>query len=317
MIDLKNILDYLNGNLSEEEQERFLLLLDSSDADMKEFEFMQHVNSASDDLDHIKLFDEEAEWAVIENRLDDIKEKSKASRILRIMAIAASILLFGFAIHYLFKEEPLYKEMATKNSLDTITLVDGSIVYLGENSKIKYFIRQDKKTNRRYVELEGNATFDIAHNKDLPFVVKIGDAGIDVLGTVFKIDVVPAGIGVENIKGLINLFEWENAANNLVLKAGDKAVYTSDGIRKVLPPPKKIDLSGKYYKVEDLLDFLFDKYETRMSTAPYADIIMGDTVFIDIDQPLESILSQLDTTAVLKYRKTCKNCFEISVLKSK
>ncbi len=317
MIYLKNILDYLNGNLSEEEKERFLLLLDSSDADKKEFEFIQKVNRSSEDLGDIRIFDEEKEWAKIESLLDNNQVKSKAPRIIRIMAIAASILLFGFAINYFFKQEPLYKEMITKDSLDTIMLIDGSKVYLGKNSRIKYFVRQDKKTNRRYVELEGNATFDIAHNKDLPFVVKVGDAGIDVLGTVFKIDAVPAGIGVENIMGLINLFEWKNASNNLILKQGDKAVFTSDGIRKVLPKPKKVDLLGKYYKVENLLDILFNKYETRMSTAPYADIIMEDTVFIDINQPLESILSQLDSTAVLKYRKTCKNCFEISVLKSK
>jgi len=317
LIDLKNILDYLNGNLSEAEEERFLLWLDSSDANKEDFEFMQHVYKSSEGLDKVKIFDEDKEWAKIEGKLDNTQTKSLTPRILRVIAVAASILLFGFVIHYFFKQEPYYRELVTKDNLDTVKLIDGSKVYLGKNSKIKYFIRQDKKTNRRYVEFEGNATFDIAHNKDLPFVVKVGDAGIDVLGTVFKIDKVSAGIGVENMQGLINLFEWKNASNNLILKQGDKAVFTNDGIRKVLPKPKKVNLSGKYYKVEDVLDYLFDKYDARMSTAPYADIAMEDKVFVDINQSLENILSQLDTTAVLKYRRTCRNCFEISILKSK
>jgi len=318
LIDLKNILAYLQGDLSKKEKERFLLHLDSSDTNKEEFEFMQRVFNSGEELKNIKLFEEEEEWGKIEGLLkdDNIEIKGK-SRALRIISIAASILLFGFLINYFFTDPPMFNEVATTDKLDTIKLVDGSIVYLGKNSKLKYFVRQDKKTNRRYVEFDGNATFDIAHNKDLPFVLKTKGAGIDVLGTIFKIEQVEAGIGVENIKGLINLFEWENASNSLILKKGEKAIFTPDGIRKILPKPKKVDLSGNYLKVEDIIEKLFDKYEIRFTTAPYADIQMDDKVFVDMNQTLENILTQLDTTAIIKYRKTCRNCFEISELKSK
>jgi len=307
----------LHGDLSKNEKERFLLKLDSSDKLREEFDFFQRVNDSAADLDHIKLFDEEVEWNAIESKLEDKQSSNSKSRYLRIFSIAASILVLGFLLNYFFTEKPLYQEVATGDNLDTIRLVDGSVVYLGKNSQLKYFVRQDEKTNRRYVELIGDATFDIAHDKDLPFVLKTQDAGIDVLGTIFKVERVSTGIGFENIRGLINLFEWENASNSLILKEGEKAIFTPDGIRRVLPKPVKVDLSGGYYKVEKIIDLLFEKYETRFSTAPYADVRMEDEVFIDIDQPLESILSQLDTTADIKYRKTCKNCYEISVLRSK
>ena len=317
MVDLKNILDYLHGNLSKKEKERFILNLDSSDSDKEKFDFVQRVFDSAPELNDIKLFDEENEWNEIESLfVDSPKDKGKL-RALRILAIAASVLLFGLLINYLFTEPPMYNVVTTTNNLDTIKLIDGSIVYLGKNSRLKYFVRQDKKTNRRYVELDGNATFDIAHNKDLPFVLKTKDAGIDVLGTVFSIEQVEAGIGVENISGLINLFEWENASNSLILKKGEKAVFTPDGIRKILPKPKKVNLSGNYMKVEDIIERLFDKFEIRFTTAPYADIQMEDKVFVDMNQSLENILAQLDTTAIVKYRKTCRNCYEISELKSK
>jgi len=318
LTDLKNILAYLRGNLSKKDETRLLLGLDSSDKKREEFDFVQRVFNVSSELKDIKLFEEEKEWSKLEGLLQENNKENGKYRVLRIVSIAASFLLLGFILNYLFTKPPsLYNEVVTTSELDTIRLVDGSVVYLGENSRLKYFTRQDKKTNRRYVELDGTAIFDIAHNNDLPFVVKTKGAGIDVLGTVFKIEQVKAGVGVENIKGLINLFEWENASNSLILKEGDKAIFTPDGIRRILPKPKKVDLSGDYYKVEDIIEMLFNKYETRVSTAPYADVQMEDKVFVNMDQPLKDILSQLDTTSIIKYRRTCKNCYEVSVLKSK
>lgn len=82
-----------------------------------------------------------------------------------------------------------------------IKLSDGSIVWLNSGSKLVYpsVFNGDK----RELYLEGEAIFDVAHNKNKPFIVISENQEIEVLGTVF---------GVTNYKD-------ENALNT-VLKSG-------------------------------------------------------------------------------------------------
>ena len=67
-----------------------------------------------------------------------------------------------------------------------LTLSDGTKIWLNSNSKLRYptkFIGKE-----RLVELEGEAYFDVSENKDFPFVVKMNDIHVKVLGTEFNIN---------------------------------------------------------------------------------------------------------------------------------
>jgi ferric-dicitrate binding protein FerR (iron transport regulator) len=319
LIKTNNILNFIQGTLSEQEKSRIELWIDSSDENRKEYMFLKSIFDESQNLEDIKLFNDEDEWNEIEGLLEEKKTKliSFSRRTMRIASIAASFLLLYLTINYFFNKEPLYKEIATTNFLDTINLVDGSIVYLGENSKLKYYTRIDDKSIKRYVELNGKAKFEVSKYERLPFVVQTGGAGIDVLGTIFNTNEVDSGVGVENIEGLIKLFEWNNAANSIILKKGEKAVFQNGGITKILPKVEKKVMIGRYQRIEDVVDYLFRKYDSKVNTAPYAHINMEDKIFINLKQPLEKIMSQLDTTADFKFRKTCSNCYEIKVLRAK
>ena len=319
MIKTKNILDFIQGTLSEQEKRKVELWIDSSDENRKEYMFLKSLFDESQNLENIKLFSGEEEWDEIEDLLenDDVKLIPFTQRTFKFVGLAASLLLFYFTVNYFLKKEPLYSEVITTNFLDTIYLVDGSKVYLGENSKLKYYNRIDDELKKRYVELIGAAKFDVSKNENLHFVVQTGGAGVDVLGTIFQTKEGDAGVEVENIEGLIKLFEWNNAANSIILKKGEKAVYQNSGIAMVIPKPVKKVVIGKIHKIEDVIEYILDKFETRANTAPYAHIDMREKVFVNLKQPLEKIISQLDTTAEFKYRKTCSNCYEIKVLKAK
>lgn len=67
-----------------------------------------------------------------------------------------------------------------------LTLSDGTKIWLNSNSKLKYPTRFTGK--QRIVELEGEAYFDVSKNKDFPFVVKMNDIQIKVLGTSFNVN---------------------------------------------------------------------------------------------------------------------------------
>lgn len=67
-----------------------------------------------------------------------------------------------------------------------LTLSDGTRIWLNSNSKLKYPTRFTGK--ERLVELEGEAYFDVSKNKDFPFIVKMNDIQIKVLGTSFNVN---------------------------------------------------------------------------------------------------------------------------------
>jgi len=70
-----------------------------------------------------------------------------------------------------------------------IILSDGSKVYLNSGSKLVFppiFMG-----DQREVFLEGEGIFEVAHNKDQPFIVKSNNHEIEVLGTVFNVSNYP------------------------------------------------------------------------------------------------------------------------------
>ncbi|WP_372752426.1 FecR family protein [Mariniflexile sp.] len=66
-----------------------------------------------------------------------------------------------------------------------IQLSDGSTVWLNSGSRLVYPIVF--KGKRREVYLEGEAIFDVAHNKKQPFIVMSQNQEVEVLGTVFGV----------------------------------------------------------------------------------------------------------------------------------
>jgi hypothetical protein len=66
-----------------------------------------------------------------------------------------------------------------------IILSDGSKVWLNSGSKLVFPAYFSK--NRREVYLEGEAIFEVAHNKNKPFFVQVTNYNVQVLGTVFNI----------------------------------------------------------------------------------------------------------------------------------
>ncbi|WP_214225954.1 FecR family protein [Pedobacter sp. B4-66] len=68
-----------------------------------------------------------------------------------------------------------------------INLPDGTKVWLNAESSLKFPIAFESIGNR-LVELSGEAYFEVAHNKDQPFIVKTSKQELEVLGTTFNIN---------------------------------------------------------------------------------------------------------------------------------
>ena len=82
-----------------------------------------------------------------------------------------------------------------KNSF--IRLPDGTVAYLNAGSKLMYPTVFGGKT--REVALLGEGYFEVAHNPEQPFVVKVNDLSVVALGTVFNISAYPSDKIVETM----------------------------------------------------------------------------------------------------------------------
>ncbi len=321
MIGETDILKFIEGRLSEVEKSEVQSWIDSSEANHDEYEFYKMVLSESKNLHSIELVDESKAWDEFK-KMTDFPEANTGlrKRMPYIMGIAASFLIIAGALIFMFWPKPLYKELTTFSNQDTIRLVDGSKIFVNDSSKIKYFTRLTKKQKERYIEVTGSATFDIAPDKNLPFVVKANGAGVSVLGTVFNVNVKGNRIECENLEGVVKLFEWVEPDNNLILNKGEKAIFENGVISLILPelpPPPPPAPKGKYRSIGYILEYFFEHYVERVNTAPYSNIDFNAKVFVNLNQPLKGIIEQLDTTANIRFRQNCPGCYEFTKFKSK
>jgi transmembrane sensor len=99
----------------------------------------------------------------------------------------------------------------------TITLSDGSVLFLNTNSAVR--IRFGKQ--RRDIDLiRGEARFQVAGSPQRPFVVATTDATIRALGTVFNVAMDPEGTQVAVIEGRVELRERDASGAQSAADAG-------------------------------------------------------------------------------------------------
>ncbi|MCU4162386.1 FecR family protein [Carboxylicivirga caseinilyticus] len=106
--------------------------------------------------------------------------------IKRVSGIAA-ILLIGLMISTLFNPFDNDKrwQSVIAQQQEKIELPDGSIVVLSPGSEIKFPDKFEAKSRR--VKIKGKAYFDVAHNKNQPFIVETNHTKTKVLGTKFTL----------------------------------------------------------------------------------------------------------------------------------
>lgn len=155
------------------------------------------------------------------------KTKIALLDVLKIAAIV--VLVFGAVFTWILAGN---KQEAGENTVvvrygeqSQVTLSDGTNIWLNSGSKLTYPSSFNGKT--REVKLEGEAYFDVKHDKKKLFVVNVGKIRVKVLGTAFNIKSYPGDNKIETtlIRGSVvieNTGRGENEAP-IVLKPGEKA----------------------------------------------------------------------------------------------
>lgn len=145
--------------------------------------------------------------------------------VIKIAAAAAIVLGFAFlAKNFLQPSSQPFIVSTTSNQQEKVTLTDGSIVWLNENSSLT-FNAPGNRTERR-ATLKGEAFFEVAENPNKPFIIETEDTKVQVLGTAFNVRAVDGEYFTEvQVQSGKVSFKTKETQEEVILTADEKGVY--------------------------------------------------------------------------------------------
>ncbi|QIK59283.1 hypothetical protein G7050_05300 [Dysgonomonas sp. HDW5A] len=173
-----------------------------------------------------------------------------------IAVLLVSIVAVSIVVNQNLKDKHLLSLYNEKNEATLVTtLEDGSIVYLADQTSLKYPKHFERE--RREVFLQGNAFFDVKGNRKRPFVIETDLIQVEVLGTAFNVK------GKDNDNFSLSVDRGEvkvtlkKTGQSIYVKAGETGLLRSDQLHTM--PTKDADQFYSYtrqiqFKDERLAD---------------------------------------------------------------
>jgi transmembrane sensor len=221
----------------------------------------------------------------------------------------------GGALQYTGTESSMrYNTVSTpRGGQYKLVLGDGTRVWLNADSYLKFPAGFNDK--QRNVELKGEAWFEVAKNKEHPFIVKIltpaGDGGtVEVLGTHFNINAYgdeDHAVKTTLVEGLVNV---SRHANSKLLHPGEQAVCSLDDTKDAITIRRLPDLDealawtkGKFvfrdatiYSIGEQIKRWYDVDVEYQGT-----ITQHFNIEADRSLPLQKLLDGLERTAEAEF----------------
>ncbi len=151
-----------------------------------------------------------------------------------IIKIAAALVIIGLSSWFSLKifPEPEVTETVTGEVItynptgqkSKITLPDNSVIWLNSESSLTY--QKGFSDSIRYIQLDGEAYFQVEPDQDRPFVVETGNISTVALGTSFNIRNYPeeCAIEVSLLSGKVKVTDSE-ASNEVLLKPYEQVKF--------------------------------------------------------------------------------------------
>jgi len=231
------ISEFLSGNISPNEKEEFERWLNASPANKKFFlKSKKAWELSQNQIPPEKIAEDKTR--VIEKvqkiQTTQLIRVRRQMLIYKIAAVLAIPLTFALSWYFLQPKEQvapidqLCEISAPKGHVAKCILPDGSEVWLNTRSTISYNTTSFNQ-DLRQVQLSGEAFFEVAKNKEVPFQVTTPVANINVTGTSFNVKAYPESETFETVleEGSVEL-ELNNLSRQLVtLIPGERAVYNT------------------------------------------------------------------------------------------
>lgn len=189
----KYIIAYLEGQLSENELEKFNEQLKNSKTFSKEVEEISFIWRTSAELKLHDRIDTARKWSEISKKIKVDKFRSKLWQYTQIAASILLLPLLSITIYFFSELKNIsnnteYTEVRSAHgSITKTSLPDGTEVWLNSGSTLIY--PQTFESNKRVVKLFGEAYFKVSSDKKNRFDVQIqNELVVSAYGTEFNID---------------------------------------------------------------------------------------------------------------------------------
>jgi ferric-dicitrate binding protein FerR (iron transport regulator) len=237
------IVKYYQGTLSREENQHLLEWVNLNAENRQLFEDTQKVWQKSRNPAAEIDFDTEQEWIKLSNHIQPSPFQKKAEKdgphivkhlnpwLWRSIAAAITLLLVAFLVVYQPWSANNQSVFVTKSTANQVKqrhlLPDGSVVWLNENSTIRY--AEKFSTSTREVYLAGEAFFEVTEDPQKPFIIHGNHTITQVVGTSFNLKTKPeeAIVEVTVVSGKVRFFRENAPQKQVTLTAGMKGLYQS------------------------------------------------------------------------------------------
>ena len=261
--------------------------------------------------------DVDREWQHFASRLEQTQGAGKtvmfdiSNQWLRVAAAVVLVVVSGFVINYLLTRPADTIYQTAENAME-FSLPDGSVVTLNRNTKLTYGPQYGATT--REVILQGEAFFDVVADGKIPFVVKVEETLVRVVGTSFGVQGYAGrpALEVTVVTGKVNV-ATKGIDQPLQLEAGEKAIYSRNSreLKKhVNKDPnflswKTKELIFNAAPLQEVLTAVGFTYGVEITVStPLADSCRVTVSFSN--QSLEAVLKVLQSTLDLTYRTVGK-----------
>lgn len=152
-----------------------------------------------------------------------------------------------------------------KGSIDTLTMPDGTKVWLNSGSYI--FYPEKFCSSKRQVYLDGEGVFDVAHDKNRPMIIRTDQASVKVLGTKFNLKAYSEekSTEVSLLEGSVEFAVHGSGMPMCRLSPGDAVVYDKETCRttesRFTPEDYTSWKDRKYYFKNKSLEYIARQLE--------------------------------------------------------
>jgi transmembrane sensor len=191
---INEIAKYLAGNANPDEEANLIQWVEASEINKQYFDEIKNIWESSSSMIRPETIDTESALAkVMDSTSDSSKMKTvwiywkKLAAVVLIPLLLGNImLLYHNSNKIMFRSQPVYSEIyAAFGTRTSVTLADGSSVWLNSGSSLKYPDRF--RGNNRTVYLNGEAYFEVTKNPSVPFIVKTSSLSVKATGTKFNV----------------------------------------------------------------------------------------------------------------------------------
>ena len=248
--DIENLItSYLTGEISASDLNTLKNELKNNSNFRRLFDEYLDVWQSSIKTRKSEDYDETEAWRKIKSNINPDKKRSQhvptTVFLQRIQQVAAAILILAFSGTLVFflinnkfqggNKTDICEYIIPYGSRSQVVLPDGSKIWLNSGTTLEYNGQFGRKN--RNITMKGEAYFDVAKNKELPFVVNTSDLTIKVLGTAFNVKAYPDEDYIETTveRGIVQVKEDrmnKSDKDNIILKANQKLLYSKNPVLK-------------------------------------------------------------------------------------